>query len=87
MVATASTGGTSRAFGGKHDGIGTFEDRGRDIRNFRACRHGRADHRFEHLRRDNNRLAGQARHAINPLLQTRNFFERHLDSEVAARDH
>ena len=49
------------AFGRQHDGVGAFEDRGGDVGDFGAGRHRRLDHRFQHLRRDDHRLAGAAR--------------------------
>ena len=45
------------------------------------------DHRFEHLGRDDHRLAGAARGARDPLLDAGDPFERHLHAEIAARHH
>ena len=50
-----------RRFGRQHHGVGALEDRGRDVGDFGARRHRARDHRFEHLRRDHDRLAGAAR--------------------------
>ena len=51
------------AFGRQHDGVGAVEHGGRDVRHLGAGRHRRVDHRFEHLRRDDDRLAEPARDA------------------------
>ena len=48
---------------------------------------GLVDHRFQHLGRDHDRLAGAAPGARHLLLHARHLFERHLDAEIAARDH
>ena len=71
----------------QHDRVGAFEDGGRDVRDLGAGRHRARDHRFEHLGRDHDRLAGAARRARHLLLHARHLFERHLDAEVAARHH
>ena len=71
----------------QHHGVGAFEDRGRDVGHFGARRHRIGDHQFEHLRRDHHRLAGAARRAGDLLLDAGHFFQRHLDAEIAARDH
>ena len=75
------------AFRRQHDGIGALEDGGRDIRYLRARRHRRGDHRFEHLRGDDDRLAETARDARDPLLQPGHFLDWHFDAEIAARHH
>ncbi len=76
-----------RRFGRQHDGVGAFEDGGRDVGHFGAGRHRRGDHRFQHLRGDHHRLAGAARRAGDLLLDAGHGFERHLDAEIAARHH
>ena len=76
-----------RGFRRQHHGVGAFEDRGRDVGHLGARRHRIGDHRFQHLRRDHHRLAGAARGARDLLLDAGHFLERHLDAEIAARDH
>ena len=44
--------------GRQHDGVGAVEHGGRDVRHLGARRHRRRGHAFEHLRRDDDRLAG-----------------------------
>jgi hypothetical protein len=72
MVATASTGYLpGGGFRRQHDGVGALEDRGRDVRDLGARRHRACDHRFQHLRRDDDRLAGAAAGARDLLLDAR----------------
>ena len=68
-------------------GIGTFIDRRRDVRHFGTGRDRRGDHRFEHLRRDHDRLAGAPAGAGDLLLDARNLLQRHFHAEIAAGDH
>lgn len=44
-------------FAGEHDAVGLFEDGVGDVGDFGASRHGRADHRFEHVGRDDDGFA------------------------------
>ena len=88
IVATASTGYCAGGrFGRQHDSVGAFEHGGRHVRHFGAGRHRRGDHRFQHLRRHDHRLAGAAAGARDLLLDAGHGFQRHLDAEVAARHH
>ena len=58
-----------------------------DVGDFGARRHRARDHRFQHLRGDDDRLAGAAAQARHVLLHAGDLFQRHLDAEIAARDH
>src|SRR5581483_11115272 len=53
----------------------------------RACRLGVVDHRLEHLRRGDHRLAALERLRDHALLDERDERRTDLDPEVAARDH
>ena len=75
------------ALGRQHDRVGAFEDRGGDVGDFGAGRHRRIDHRFQHLGRDYDRLAGEPGRARHLLLHAGHLFQRHFDAEVAARHH
>ena len=79
--------GAGGGLGRQHDRVGAFEDGGRDVRDLGAGRHRRGDHRFQHLRGDDHRLAGAAGGAGDLLLDAGHLLERHLDAEVAAGDH
>ncbi len=48
---------------------------------------GARDHAFQHLRRDDDRLTGGAGLARDLLLQAGHLLDRHLDAEIAARNH
>ncbi len=74
-------------FGREHDRIRAFEDGRRDVGNFGAGRNRRRDHRFQHLRGNDHRLAGAAAGADQLLLDAGNRFKRHFDTEVAASHH
>ena len=88
IVATASMRILTRgALGRQHDGVGALIDGGRHVGDLGARRQRREDHRFEHLRRDDDRLAEPARGAGDALLQARHLLERHFDAEIAARHH
>ena len=78
---------TRRAFGREHHRVGSVIDRVGDVGDFGAGRRGAFDHAFEHLRRDDHRLACAARHADDLLLQRRHFVGLKLDAQIAARDH
>jgi hypothetical protein len=69
------------------DGVRTFEYRSRHVGDFGTGRDGRRDHRFQHLRRDDHRLAGLAARPRHPLLQPRYLFQRHFHAKVAPRHH
>jgi hypothetical protein len=62
-------------------------DRGRDVGGFGARRDRRADHRFEHLRRDDHGLPLAPALAHDPALDRRHLLRRELDAEVAAGNH
>ncbi len=88
MVATASIGILARRrFRRQHDRVGAVENGGGDVGDFGAGRHRARDHRFQHLRRDHDRLAGAAAQPRHFLLHAGHFFQRHFDAEIAARDH
>ena len=88
IIATASDRVLARGrFGRQHHRVGAVVDRGGHVRGFGARGHRRADHRFEHLRGDDHRLAQPAAGAHDALLDRRHLLGRHLHAEVAARDH
>ena len=72
---------------GKHHRGRAVEDRVRDVARLGARRLGRVDHRLEHLRRGDHRLAALEALEDDPLLQQRHRRHADLDAEVAARDH
>ncbi len=45
------------------------------------------DHRLQHLRRGDHRLAALERLVDDPLLEQRNVRSADLDAEIASRDH
>ena len=71
----------------QHDRVGAFIHGGGDVGDFRARRHRRLDHRFQHLGRHHHRLAGAARHPRHLLLQARHPLQRQFDAEIATRHH
>ena len=62
-------------------------DRRCDIGGFRARGHWRVDHRLQHLRGDDHRLARAPTLAYRASLDARHFLGRQFDAQVAARDH
>ena len=77
----------ARGFRRKHDRIASVEDgighvAGLGPRGTRVF-----DHRLEHLRGRNYGLAPHRGAADHMLLNHRDFFRRHLDAQIAARDH
>ena len=78
---------SDRAFRRKHDRVGALEDRLRDVRYLGARRHRRIDHRFQHLRGDDDGLALASCAARDALLNAGHLFQRQFDAEIAARDH
>ena len=76
-----------RGFRRQHDGVGAVEDRGGDVGDFGAGRHRARNHQLQHLRGDDDRLAGAAAGPRHFLLHARHFFQRHFDAEIAARHH
>ena len=79
--------GARRRFGRQHDRIGTIINRGRNVGHLGAGGRRRYDHRFEHLRRNNDGLAHPPRGRHNLLLQWRHLFGQHLNTQITARDH
>ncbi len=76
-----------RRFGREHHRVGAVVDRGGDVGGLGARRHRRRDHRLQHLRGDDHRLARAAAGAEDPPLHRRHLLGPHLDAEIAARDH
>jgi len=76
-----------RRLGAQHHRIGTVIDRIGDVGDFGARRGGAFDHRFEHLRRHDHRLARGARGIDDPFLQWGDFLRLKLDPQIAARHH
>ena len=74
-------------FRGQHYRVSAVVNRRRDIGRFRPRRHRRANHRFEHLSRDDHRLALAATGAHDAALDGRHFFRRQFYAQVAARHH
>ena len=72
---------------GEHDRARPVEDRVGHVRRLGARRLGRVDHRLEHLRRRDHRLAALEGAQDDPLLQERHRDRTHLDPEIAACDH
>ena len=79
--------GARGGFGREHHRIGPVVDRIGDVRHFGAGGGRALDHRFEHLRRDDHRLAAAPGGLDDALLQRGHFFRVQLDAKVAARDH
>ena len=88
IIATASTGQSPDADSRRqHDRIGAVIDGGRHVGGLRARRRRRLDHRFQHLRRDDHRLAGHAAGTDQLFLRARHVLGREFDAEIAARHH
>jgi hypothetical protein len=79
--------GADGRLGGEHHRRRPVEDRVRDIARLGARRLGVLDHRLEHLRRGDHRLAGLETAQDDPLLQQRHRRRTDLDAEIAAGDH
>ena len=71
----------------EHDGVGALVHGGRHVGGLGPGGGRRLDHGFQHLGRDHHRLAGAPAGAQHPALDRRHLFGRHLDAEIAARDH
>ena len=74
-------------FGREHDGIGAVENGVGHVAGFGARGARILDHRLEHLRGGDDRLAPSGGAADHMLLDDGNFFGRHFDAEIAAGDH
>ena len=79
--------GAGRGLGGQHHGVAAGEDRRGHVRHLGAGRLGVLDHRLEHLRGDDARLAVPQRGRDQGALRDRHRLRRELDPQVAARDH
>ena len=77
----------ARSFSRKHDRIGAIENGIGNVAGFGARGPRVLDHGFQHLRSGNDGLAPCAGAADYVLLDHGNFFRRHLDAEIPARDH
>ena len=76
-----------RGLAGQHQRRAAVEDRVGDVARLRTGRLGLVDHRLEHLRRRDHRLAALQGGDDDPLLQQRHERDADLDAEVAASDH
>src|SRR5665213_169387 len=76
-----------RGLGGKHDSIGTVENRIRDVARFGAGWTRVRNHRLEHLRCCDYRLANAICERDYPLLCNRDFLEWKFHTKITARDH
>ena len=76
-----------RGLAGEHDRGGAVEDGVRDVRGLGPCRLRLVDHRLEHLRRGDHRLAALERLEDDPLLEQRHLGRADLDAQVATSDH
>ena len=75
------------SFGAQHHRVGAVENRVRDVAGFGTRGHGVLDHRFEHLRCDDARLATAAADLDDLLLHDRHFGDVHLNTQIASCDH
>ena len=76
-----------RALRREHDRIGAVIDGVGDVGHLGAGRYRRGDHAFQHLRRDDDRLARLARPGNDLLLDRRDFLYRHFDAKIATGNH
>ena len=76
-----------RTFGRKHDRIGTVINCRCNVRHFGAGWCWCSDHRFEHLRRNDDRAAQPACSLDDTFLRRRHGFRRQFDAQIAARNH
>ena len=74
-------------FGREHDSVGSIEDGIGDVAGFSPRGAWVFDHRLEHLRGRDHRLPPGGGLSDHVLLDDRHFFGRHLDAEIAARNH
>ena len=78
---------TAGGFRREHDRIASVENCIGHVAGLRPCRARVFNHRLQHLRRSNHRLAPHTCTANYMLLNDRNFFRRHFHAEIAARHH
>ena len=71
----------------QHDSVGTVVDCVSDVAGFRAGWPRIFDHRFEHLRRGDDGLTILRGATDDLLLNGGDFFRRHFNTEIAARNH
>ena len=71
----------------EHDAIGAVKNCVGDISCLGPRRQTARHHRFEHLRRSNNRLSRKIRFCDELLLHVGDLLNRHFHPEIAARDH
>ena len=71
----------------QHDGVGLLENGVGHVRDFRARRHGRLDHAFEHVRGDDDRAADAQARLHDAALHDGQFLVGDFDAQVAARHH
>ena len=76
-----------RRLAAQHDGIRLFIDRVRHVRHLGARWMRVLDHAFEHVRRDDERLAHAHARLHDPPLDDRQLFVRTFNAEIATRDH
>ena len=76
-----------RRFAGEHDAIGAIENCVRHISCLGAAGQTAGNHRFEHLRRSDDGFTRKVRFRNKLLLSVRDLFDRHLNTEIAARNH
>ena len=74
-------------FGGEHDRVGAVENGVGHVAGLGARGTRIFDHRLEHLRGGDHRLAPGGGAADDMLLDDRNFFGRHFHAQIAARHH
>ena len=79
--------GADGGLAGEHHGVRAVEDGVGDVARLGARRDGALDHRLQHLRRGDDGEARLKRVGDDALLEERHALRRHLDAEVAARDH
>ena len=73
--------------GAEHDRVGAVVDRCGDVRDLGTRRRRTLDHRFQHLRGDDDRLGRGAAPARQPLLDRRQHLDRKFDAQIAPRNH
>ena len=76
-----------RRFAGEHDAIGAVEDGVGHVGRLGARGQAAGDHRFEHLRGGDDRLAREVGLRDELLLRDGDLLDRHFHAEIAARDH